>query len=74
MALVPGLCCKICTLLRMRTARARTHTRTHVNVTGSQAVLYPAWFQWERIVDVVAGGTELEARVKSGSLAGCSHS
>ena len=37
-------------------------------------LLYPAWSRWERIVDVVPGGTELEARVKSGSLAGCSHS
>ena len=31
---------------------------------------YPAWSRWERIVDVVPGGTELEPRVKSEEFVG----
>ena len=37
-------------------------------------LLYLAWSGWERIVDVVPGGTELEPQIKCERLARCSHS
>ena len=50
------------------------HVMTTLQPRFEKPLLYPAWSRCERILDVVPGGAELEPRVKSGSLAGCSHS